>query len=149
MGVWTVLVGAGAGSRFGGAKQFEMLGSTRVIDRALAAAAAVSEGVGVVLPPAEGAERRSVVVVMEAIRVASQRSDVRFRRYPQRWSDEVRARLDRVVLSARLALACKVSRSVVVRVAIAVWLDDARASPAAVMEAIRAELVPRGRKAKR
>ena len=97
----------------------------------------------------ESAERRSVVVVMEAIRVASQRMEVRLRRYPQRWPDEVRGRLDRVVRSARLALACNVSRSVVVRVAIAVWLDAAAASPVVVTEAIRAELVPRGRKAKR
>jgi hypothetical protein len=45
-----------------------------------------------------------------------------------------------------------VSRSVVVRVAVAVWLDAAPAAPAApalMIEAIRAELVPRGRKAKR
>jgi len=120
--------------------------TSRVLAREVSRSAVVRAAVIAWL---EGAERRSVVVVMEAIRVASQRMEVRLRRYPQRWPDEVRARLDRIVRSARHALACKVSRSVVVRVAITVWLDAAPASPVVVTEAIRAALVPRGRKAKR
>ena len=97
----------------------------------------------------KGAEHWVVGVVMEAIRVASQRMGVRLRRYSQRWPEEVRVRLNRVVNRAGLALPCKVSLSVVVRVAIAVWFDGARVSPAWVTEANRAAQVPRGRKAKR
>jgi 2-C-methyl-D-erythritol 4-phosphate cytidylyltransferase len=48
--VWTIVVAGGAGRRFGAAKQFEMLGRERVIDRACAVARSVSEGLVVVLP---------------------------------------------------------------------------------------------------
>jgi 2-C-methyl-D-erythritol 4-phosphate cytidylyltransferase len=49
--VWSIVVAAGSGSRFGGPKQFEMLGGVPVVDRAVLAAAAASAGVVVVLPP--------------------------------------------------------------------------------------------------
>jgi 2-C-methyl-D-erythritol 4-phosphate cytidylyltransferase len=54
--VWTVVVAAGSGTRFGGPKQFEELGGRRVLDWAVAAATSASDGVVVVLPPgcAEG-----------------------------------------------------------------------------------------------
>lgn len=51
--VWTVVVGGGTGRRFGGPKQYEMLGDRRVIDHAVGIAAAVSDGVVVVLPPSD------------------------------------------------------------------------------------------------
>jgi 2-C-methyl-D-erythritol 4-phosphate cytidylyltransferase len=51
-GVWTVVVAAGAGTRFGGPKQREDLGGPTVLDRSLATAAAASEGVVVVLADA-------------------------------------------------------------------------------------------------
>jgi 2-C-methyl-D-erythritol 4-phosphate cytidylyltransferase len=57
---WTVVVGAGGGSRFGALKQYEVLGHGRVIDVATAAAAAVSEGVVVVVPGADAARERAV-----------------------------------------------------------------------------------------
>ncbi len=94
----------------------------------------------------DGAERGPLGSVTAAIRAAAHRSTVRLRRYPQRWPEELAARLDRFKRSAGRALACKVSRSVVVRVAVAVWLDAAPTAPAVVTEAIRAALVPRGRK---
>lgn len=47
--VWTVVVAAGRGVRFGGAKQYEVVGGRRVLDWALAAARSVSEGVVVVV----------------------------------------------------------------------------------------------------
>ena len=97
----------------------------------------------------DGADRERLGGAAEAIRAAARRSAVRLRRYPQRWSEELAARLEAFARRASAVLACKVSRSVVVRVAVAVWLDAAPASPAVVTEAIRAELVPRGRKAKR
>jgi 2-C-methyl-D-erythritol 4-phosphate cytidylyltransferase len=50
--VWCVVVAAGSGRRFGGAKQFEDLAGVRVIDRSVAVARAVCDGVVVVLPAA-------------------------------------------------------------------------------------------------
>jgi 2-C-methyl-D-erythritol 4-phosphate cytidylyltransferase len=49
--VWTVVVAAGAGARFGGPKQFEELGGRRVLDWAVEAAGTATDGVVVVLPP--------------------------------------------------------------------------------------------------
>jgi len=51
--VWVIVVAAGSGSRFGGVKQYERLGDERVLDRSLAAARSVADGVVVVV--AEGA----------------------------------------------------------------------------------------------
>ncbi|MDH4146563.1 MAG: 2-C-methyl-D-erythritol 4-phosphate cytidylyltransferase [Acidimicrobiia bacterium] len=50
--VWTIVVAGGSGSRFGRAKQFEVLGGRSVLARSVERAAAVSAGVVVVL--AEG-----------------------------------------------------------------------------------------------
>jgi 2-C-methyl-D-erythritol 4-phosphate cytidylyltransferase len=49
--VWTIVVAGGTGSRFGRAKQFELVGSQRVIDHAVDAARTSSRGVVVVVPP--------------------------------------------------------------------------------------------------
>lgn len=54
-GVWTVVVAAGAGRRFGAEKQWEHLADARVIDRACATAREVSDGLVVVLPSPEAA----------------------------------------------------------------------------------------------
>lgn len=54
-GVWTVVVAAGAGRRFGAEKQWERLAGDRVIDRACATARQVSDGLVVVLPSADAA----------------------------------------------------------------------------------------------
>ncbi|MCY3577982.1 MAG: 2-C-methyl-D-erythritol 4-phosphate cytidylyltransferase [bacterium] len=51
--VWTVVVAAGAGTRFGSAKQFLELGGSRVVDRSVDMAAQVSDGVVVVVPPGD------------------------------------------------------------------------------------------------
>ena len=51
--VWTIVVAGGAGSRMGRPKQYEQIGSRRVIDHAAAAARAVSDGVVVVVPAAD------------------------------------------------------------------------------------------------
>ncbi len=48
--VWTIIVAAGSGSRFGKPKQFEQLGAGTVLDRAIDTALVVSAGVVVVLP---------------------------------------------------------------------------------------------------
>lgn len=49
--VWCIVVAAGAGRRFGGAKQFELLAGERVLDRSVAAARAACDGIVVVMPP--------------------------------------------------------------------------------------------------
>jgi 2-C-methyl-D-erythritol 4-phosphate cytidylyltransferase len=46
---WAVVVAAGSGSRYGGRKQFEMLGDRRVVDWSLAAARAACDGVVLVV----------------------------------------------------------------------------------------------------
>jgi 2-C-methyl-D-erythritol 4-phosphate cytidylyltransferase len=48
--VWAVVVAAGSGSRFGGAKQYAPLAGRRVVDHAVAAARSVADGVVLVLP---------------------------------------------------------------------------------------------------
>jgi 2-C-methyl-D-erythritol 4-phosphate cytidylyltransferase len=48
--VWTIVVAAGSGTRFGGLKQFEPLGSRRVVDWGIKTALRASDGVVVVLP---------------------------------------------------------------------------------------------------
>jgi 2-C-methyl-D-erythritol 4-phosphate cytidylyltransferase len=50
--VWIVIVAAGSGSRFGGPKQYELLGSTRVVDRSIATARGVAEHMAVVVSAA-------------------------------------------------------------------------------------------------
>lgn len=49
--VWTIVVAAGSGERFGAPKQLLPFGDARVVDHAVGTAAAVSEGVVVVVPP--------------------------------------------------------------------------------------------------
>ena len=58
--IWTIVVGGGSGRRFGLAKQYEALGEVRVIDRSVAVAREVSDGVVVVVPP-EDAEREGAI----------------------------------------------------------------------------------------
>jgi 2-C-methyl-D-erythritol 4-phosphate cytidylyltransferase len=58
--IWTIVVGGGSGRRFGTAKQYEVLGDARMIDRSVAVAREVSDGVVVVVPP-EDAVREGAV----------------------------------------------------------------------------------------
>ena len=54
------MVGGGSGRRFGTPKQYEVIGSTRVIDRSVAVARSVSDGVVVVVPPQDAAREGAV-----------------------------------------------------------------------------------------
>ena len=58
--VWTVVVGAGGGTRFGAPKQYESLGSRRVLDLAVDVARGASDGVVVVVPAADAAREHGV-----------------------------------------------------------------------------------------
>lgn len=49
--VWVIVVAAGSGSRFGGAKQYAPLAGRRVLDASLDAARSVASGVVLVVPP--------------------------------------------------------------------------------------------------
>ncbi len=51
MRVWTIVVAAGSGARFGAAKQFAEVNGRRAVDRAVELAGEVSDGVVVALPP--------------------------------------------------------------------------------------------------
>ncbi len=55
MTVWAVVVAAGTGERFGGPKQFALLDGRPVVDRSVAAARTVADGVVLVLPEIEPA----------------------------------------------------------------------------------------------
>jgi 2-C-methyl-D-erythritol 4-phosphate cytidylyltransferase len=78
--VWTIVVAGGSGARFGGPKQFERVGSSRMIDRSVAVAASVSTGVVVVVPAADVANEAKIftppieVVAGGATRSASVRA---------------------------------------------------------------------------
>lgn len=48
--MWTIVVAAGGGSRFGGEKQFARVGDATVVDHAIATALDATDGVVVVLP---------------------------------------------------------------------------------------------------
>ena len=80
VGVWCIVVAAGSGRRFGGAKQFELLDGERVVDRRVRFAAACCEGVVLVVPPelvsspAVRVDGATSVVAGGATRAASVRS---------------------------------------------------------------------------
>jgi 2-C-methyl-D-erythritol 4-phosphate cytidylyltransferase len=56
---WTIVVAGGSGTRFGSAKQFELIGAERVIDKACDVARRSCDRVVVVLPSAAESERWS------------------------------------------------------------------------------------------
>ena len=74
--IWAIVVAGGGGTRFGGAKQYATLAGRRVLDWSVRSAAAVADGVVVVLPaggtddPVDGAD---VVVTGGATRAGSVR----------------------------------------------------------------------------
>ena len=75
--VWTIVVAAGSGTRFGQPKQYQPLGDRRVLDWSLQAARSVSDGVVLVVPPdyADVPEPRAdMVVAGEATRSGSVRA---------------------------------------------------------------------------
>ncbi|CAN5164568.1 bifunctional 2-C-methyl-D-erythritol 4-phosphate cytidylyltransferase/2-C-methyl-D-erythritol 2,4-cyclodiphosphate synthase [soil metagenome] len=77
MRVWSIVVAAGRGERFGGAKQYEVVAGRRVLDWGLSAARTVSEGVVVVVDAAHVASPEplaDVVVVGGTTRSASVRA---------------------------------------------------------------------------
>lgn len=70
--IWTIVVAAGSGSRFGSPKQFSLINERRVVDWAVETARITSDGVVVVLPAEDAA--REGGVAGGATRSASVRS---------------------------------------------------------------------------
>jgi 2-C-methyl-D-erythritol 4-phosphate cytidylyltransferase len=70
-----IVVAGGSGSRFGGLKQFALLGGQSVASRSVAACRAVAETVVLVVPPSMVAERHGADLVVEG--GASRSSSVR------------------------------------------------------------------------
>ncbi len=62
-GIWCILVAAGRGTRFGGAKQYETIAGRRVVDHALEACTGAADGVVVVVSPGDRELVRAQVVV--------------------------------------------------------------------------------------
>jgi 2-C-methyl-D-erythritol 4-phosphate cytidylyltransferase len=58
--VWSIVVAGGGGRRYGGPKQYARLGEARVLDLAVATAREASDGVVVVVPPADAAREGGV-----------------------------------------------------------------------------------------
>jgi 2-C-methyl-D-erythritol 4-phosphate cytidylyltransferase len=81
MSVWIVVVAAGSGTRFGGPKQYELLGATRIVDRSIATACRVGDRVVLVVAAEDvdrvrtqlGNETKVVVTAGGATRSASVR----------------------------------------------------------------------------
>jgi 2-C-methyl-D-erythritol 4-phosphate cytidylyltransferase len=71
--VWAIVVAAGSGARFGAPKQFEALGGRRVVDHAVAVAAASTDGVVLVAPESTEPGSAHVVVPGGATRSESVR----------------------------------------------------------------------------
>ena len=77
MPVWTIVVAAGSGARFGERKQYQPLSGARVLDWAVRSARAVSDGVVLVVPHDEASTREPTVerlVAGRATRSGSVRS---------------------------------------------------------------------------
>ena len=51
--VWTIVVAGGSGARFGGPKQYEVLGDRRIIDHSVETARHCGDGVVIVVPAAD------------------------------------------------------------------------------------------------
>lgn len=64
--VWVIVVAAGSGSRFGGAKQYAPLAGRRVVDWSIDAARSVADGVVLVVAPADAGEAEPAVDVVVA-----------------------------------------------------------------------------------
>lgn len=65
MQVFGIVVAAGSGARFGGAKQFAVLGDRRVVDLALDVAARACDGLVLVVPPGVAWDGAAVTTVVE------------------------------------------------------------------------------------
>jgi 2-C-methyl-D-erythritol 4-phosphate cytidylyltransferase len=71
MSVWIVVVAAGSGARFGGPKQYELLGSSRIVDRSIATACRVADHVALVVAAEDVDDMRAHFLTRPEIVVTS------------------------------------------------------------------------------
>ena len=71
MSVWIVIVAAGSGTRFGGPKQYELLGESRIVDRSVATACRVGDRVALVVAAADVGEMRAQFATNPAVVVVA------------------------------------------------------------------------------
>ena len=71
MSVWIVIVAAGSGTRFGGPKQYELLGSSRIVDRSIATACRVGDRVALVVAADDVGEMRAQFATNPAVVVVA------------------------------------------------------------------------------
>ena len=71
MSVWIVIVAAGSGTRFGGPKQYELLGSARIVDRSIATACRVADRVALVVAAGDVDAFRSQLHTNPAVTVVA------------------------------------------------------------------------------
>ncbi len=118
---WTIVVAAGGGTRFGGAKQFARLGGVSVLERAVGVARESSDGVVVVLP--DGAQWQPPAGVHTATGGATR-------------SDSVRSGLDLVPADAAIVVVHDAARPLATRRLFAAVIDAVRAGADAAIPAI-------------
>ncbi len=125
MGVWAVVVAAGSGARFGGAKQFAVVRGLTVLQRSVAALAPFVEGLVVVVPPGEvGLHPVEVGVPVVACAGGATRSE------------SVRHGLECVPASVEIVLVHDAARPLVSADVIGRVIDTVRAGADAVVPAV-------------
>jgi len=73
--VWTVVVAAGSGARFGAAKQYERLGAERVLDVSVRVASEAGDGVVLVVPAEDVAREAAATPSARVVGGGATRSD--------------------------------------------------------------------------
>ncbi len=125
MGVWAVVVAAGSGARFGGAKQFAVIRGLTVLQRSVAALAPHVDGVVVVVPPGEvGMHPVDVAIPVVACAGGVTRSD------------SVRRGLACVPATAEFVLVHDAARPLVPDAVVRRVIDSVRAGADAVVPAV-------------
>lgn len=122
MAVWAIVVAAGSGDRFGGPKQYESLGSLRVLDWSLATAGAACDGVVLVVHPERAGDPEPAASAVVAGGLTR--------------SQSVRAGLDAVPADAEIVLVHDAARP---RGSAELWrrvIDGVRAGADAVVPAV-------------
>jgi 2-C-methyl-D-erythritol 4-phosphate cytidylyltransferase len=71
MSVWIGVVAAGSGTRFGGPKQYELLGPTRIVDRSVATACRLADHVVLVVAPEDLEEVRKQLLNVATVVVTA------------------------------------------------------------------------------
>lgn len=90
------------------------------------------------------AKERPADILHQAIR-ASLQAEPSLKQLPQYWPPEMAARLSQLATTTARALGREVTRSAVIRAALAFWLDAAEERPASIVAcAIEAAIVKRG-----